>query len=209
MTAHTVFPIKDSVPRAEDLALIRAPGKNRGPARAAWEKACADLLIAWEPTVRVMARRYAPMSSHRPDFAQVARLALIRSALKFKEGAGRHFEHYARRSLRNALVDESRRVRRNLREVSLEQFPALRKRYREECGAARMIRDETRGLIRSRVGLWEHRLQVLIDLLFVHDLSQSEAARRLGLTSARISQLCKIIRQEGRRQLSDCADLLG
>jgi hypothetical protein len=72
-------------PAAADLAVIR---DGRGPDRA-WETACEQLLAVWEPTVKGMARHHAPRRADRPDFAQVARLALLRAARGYQHLPGR------------------------------------------------------------------------------------------------------------------------
>lgn len=184
-------------PSAADLALIRE-GRRCGSV-SAWEAACADLLRVWEPTVARMARRYAPERSLCPDFAQVARLALVRAAMRYRHGPGHRFEHFARRCLRHALLDEARRLRR----VPHPSADAGRELYDRENGLTLVLRAETRRLVRERVGRWTRRLRLLIDLLFTEGMTQVEAARVLGLTPARINQLVQEIRRGGRRMFHD------
>lgn len=170
--------------------------------RRAWESACATLVTAWEPVVRVMARRHAPQPSLRPDFAQVARLALLRAALRFDRGQRRPFAHYARRSLRNALLDEAERQRRS----AMISSGANNTIVVGDSALAALVRREVRGVVRQRLRSWVQRWQSLVELLFVEELSQAEVARRLRLSPARICQLFQEIRRYGQQAFADLAD---
>jgi RNA polymerase sigma factor (sigma-70 family) len=199
---HVVCPTLE--PTRAELALIR-DGLSRRARDRSWERSCEQILEAWEPLVRWLARRCAPAGSHVADFAQVGRMTLLRAALKFPPGYPGRFEHYARRALRNALIDEARRVQLQQREKSLDCERAAR----ADTPLTSAIRLEGRAIVRQRLTGWTNRLRTLVELLFVNDLNQAEAARALGLTPARISQLCRELRLQGRAQLGDLADLVG
>lgn len=187
-------------PDGNELPLIRA-GQHH---TAEWQSVCAALLERWEMDIMQLARFYAPRRSLRADFAQAGRLALLRAAITYDDALGHRFENYARRCLRNALIDEARRARReywmNRRDV--RQVPV------SENSLGDLIRAEACGVVRERVGHWVQRLRELVDLLYRHDLSQSEAARRLCLTPARVCQLCEKIRQQGQEEFAELADLI-
>lgn len=187
-------------PQASELALIRG-GRAQ---RVAWETACAVLLERWEADIVKLAKYYAPLRSVRADFAQVARMALVRAVLTYDEAPGRRFENYARRCMRNALVDELRRTRRQYSLHGAESAAP----FVTETGLVEIIRAEARGLVRERVAHWVQRLQVLVDLLYLENLSQSEAARRMRLTPARVCQLCDTIRRQGRADFAELSDLV-
>lgn len=187
-------------PPTSELALIRA-GRTQ---RVAWEAACAALLERWQTDILRLAKYYAPARSVRADFAQVARMALLRAALTYDETLGHRFENFARRCMRNALIDEARRTRR---ECALCHAGSVDP-FADDTGLVDIIRDEARGLVRERVARWVQRLQVLVDLLYLENLSQSEAARRLCLTPARVCQLCETIRRQGRADFAELADLV-
>ncbi|MGE3804027.1 MAG: sigma-70 family RNA polymerase sigma factor [Gemmataceae bacterium] len=191
-------------PNRTELALIREGLSRRAPSRD-WEQPCQQVLAAWEPLIRWLARRYAPHSSCVLDFAQIGRMTLLRAALKFPPGYPGRFEHYVRRALRNALVDEAKRVQSQRRERQLERdcFSC------EDSALDRVIHFETRDLVKNRVERWLPRLRRLVEMLYVEDLSQADAARALGLTPARISQLCRDLRRLGQIQFEDLADLVG
>lgn len=186
-------------PSAAHLALIRA-GRERHD--RAWETACEQLLDAWEAPLRHMARRYAPRRDDRPDFAQVARLALLRAARCYQHLPGRRFENYARRTLRNALLDEARRAA-DKRPDECRPCPKM-----EESVLDALVRQEARNVVRHRLRRWCPRLQVLVDYLYYEELTQVQAARNLGLTPARVNQLLQTIHHDGRRDLHDLADLV-
>jgi RNA polymerase sigma factor (sigma-70 family) len=184
-------------PSAAHLALIRAPRRDR-----AWETACEQLLNAWEITLQGMARHYAPRRDDRPDFAQVARLALLRAARCYQHLPGRRFENYARRTLRNALLDEAHRA------ADKRPDPCRPCPREEESVLDALVRQEARGVVRHRLRRWSRRLQVLVDYVYCEDLTQVQAARNLGLTPARVNQLLQTVRDAGRRDLNDLADLI-
>jgi RNA polymerase sigma factor (sigma-70 family) len=186
-------------PSAAHLALIRAGRERR---HRAWETACEQLLDAWETTLQGMARHYAPRRDDRPDFAQVARLALLRAARCYRHLPGRRFENYARRTLRNALLDEARRAA-DKRPDECRPCPRV-----EESVLTALVRREARGVVRQRLRAWSRRLQVLVDYLYYEDLTQVQAARNLGLTPARVNQLLQAVLEDGRRDLHDLADLV-
>lgn len=185
-------------PSASQLALIRDGGADR-----AWQQACAQFLDAWEGVVQGMARHYAPNRSDQPDFAQLARLALLRAVRRYQHLPGRRFENYARRAIRNALLDEAERTAE--RDVGTCR-PAPR--IGEPDVLAVIIRQEARAVVRERLGGWVRRLQTLVDYLYREDMTQVQAARNLGLTPARVNQLLQTIRLQGRRDLHDLADLV-
>jgi DNA-directed RNA polymerase specialized sigma subunit len=72
-----------------------------------------------------------------------------------------------------------------------------------------LVRQEARAVVRHRLLRWGQRLQVLVNYLYYEDLNQVQAARNLGLTPARVNQLLQTIRDDGRRDLHDLADLVG
>lgn len=170
------------------------------------EEESRAFLDSWEPLIRWLARRFAPASSHVADFAQVGRLTLIRAALKYPVGSSIVFEHYARRALRNALLDEARRVQRHRRVASL---PVDYQPSHMETGLKDLLRREARSRVRDEIDGWLPRLRLLVELVFVQEKTQAEAAHVLGLTPARISQLCRDIRRMGRVEFEDLADLVG
>ena len=200
MAATLLSRLEGLEPSAAHLAVIR---DGRGSDVRAWETACEQLLAAWEPTVQGMARHYAPRRADRPDFAQVARLALLRAARGYRHLPGRRFENYARRTLRNALLDEARRT--------ADKRP-------DECRPCRpdaddvlltLVRQEARAVVRHRLRRWGPRLQSLVNYIYYEDLTQVQAARHLGLTPARVNQLLQTVHHDGRRDLHDLADLVG
>lgn len=192
---------QDLEPSPDDLALIRGEENHRTNS-AEWEAACSRLLAAWESSIRGMARKYAPFSHYHPDFAQVARMVLIRAAQRFRVDSGTRFENYARITVRHTLIDECRKIRRYHR---IFRLPG-QKPCDSETGLNALIREEVISQVNKRIGKWVARLRELIKLLFVHELSQVEAAQHLGLTSARISQLVQEIRRIGREDLKEFAD---
>ncbi|GIW80609.1 MAG: hypothetical protein KatS3mg105_2416 [Gemmatales bacterium] len=185
------------------LACIRSQNRNEE-----WQTACSSLLAAWEPEIDAMARRYSPDVSSRADFAQVARLTLIRAAHQYRRESGFPFQHYLRRSLRNALVSEARRSRARRRPCQQETTYRSGRRFTEQDGLSALLRQEVQSQVRRRVAGWVGRLRDLVQLLFVEELSQVEAARRMGLTPARINQLFREIQRRGRKDFRDLADIL-
>src|SRR5262245_38344108 len=159
--AATLLPRWEGLaPPAADLAVIR---DGRQANARAWEDACESLLTAWESAVQGMARHYSPRRSDRPDFAQVARLALLRAARCYHHLPGRRFENYARRTLRNALLDEARRA--------ISKRPDERRPCRPNGDDVLMglVRDEAHAVIRQRLRRWRRRLQVLVNYIYYED----------------------------------------
>ncbi|MGE3804010.1 MAG: sigma-70 family RNA polymerase sigma factor [Gemmataceae bacterium] len=165
------------------------------------DRAFTELLHAWEPTVGFMARRYAPGSADIPDYEQIARLAMLRAVERYRAGNGNSFERFARKVLRNALLDERLRSQRRARRLAyFETLPV--EPATDVHPAAEILREEASTAVRRELLHWSQRLQEVVDLLYRQGHKPIEVARLIGRTPARVSQLIKRIRTLGRKSLA-------
>ncbi|OAI41001.1 hypothetical protein AYO40_00535 [Planctomycetaceae bacterium SCGC AG-212-D15] len=163
--------------------------------KALREEAFQQLLSSWEPIVVAMARRYAPQASERPDFEQAGRMAILRAAEKFRAGVRNRFEHYARRAVRHALLDEARAARR--RQVMTCVKVLLPEKFDNEDGLSLLVRRELQTAVRQACRRLDQRLRTIVERVYGHQNSQADVARALEISPARITQILKRFRSRG------------
>jgi len=151
---------------------------------------------AWDNSIKKMARsaawRAGGSVDDAEDFAQAARLALVRSV---RRGLP-EVEAYQRRLVRNAVSGAARRER--------GAFGALSTSRTEFEDALTPI-DERRAAVRAQVADWvatlPPSLQHTFELLYVQGRTQREAADLLNVTQPRICQLHTELKRRGREEL--------
>lgn len=182
----------DREPSPQALESIRGQGDAR-------EKAFRELLRAWEPIIAGQARRLAPVRGEIDDYEQIGRLALLRAAERYQPGPDHGFEKFARRVLRNALLDERLRARR--RPIHYVGALPLEPEGNDTV-LGQLLRSERCALVQRELRQWSQRYQEIVDLLYRQGYKQAEVARILGRTKARVSQLLDEIRAKGHRSFA-------
>ncbi len=157
-----------------------------------------DLVALHRPLARGIAAGYARFTrglATVDDLEAVALEAVWRASLRWTEG---DFGSFAARAIRNAIVDEIRRLthapRHGHKPKWLAQFVALDAAQRKAPGpdAERLLSDaeESRAL-RVAIDELPEREALVLRRRFFCDETQSEIAASLGVTAPRINQLEK------------------
>jgi RNA polymerase sigma factor (sigma-70 family) len=153
--------------------------------RAGDPSAFRRLIDVWETPIGIMAARYAPRRSDKPDLQQAGRIAVYQAALRYRPWRGFPFGHYAKRAIKNNVIKHAASlVRHRQGETSLFQFED------DVEPATVALLDGNEDLISLRHWLAElgEPYATTYRLLYVGGLSQREAANELGISQPRVSQ---------------------
>jgi RNA polymerase sigma factor (sigma-70 family) len=162
------------------------------------------LLTQWNGYLTASVQKYAGKSSELTDLlGQVGRIALWRATLVFSSEAGHSFENFARRVIKNAMIQELRDIK-GTRSKVWQQVTEVPEILSDDPDP--YTRLEQRAII-DRISSWTESLpetlKKLYLLLYHVELPQSAAARLLGVSQPRVSQLHRQILTLGRRQLTN------
>lgn len=150
-----------------------------------WNEAC-ERLVREEAAI---ARRHLPFDVSVDDLRQTARIAAWKAAKEFKDGVG-HIGPYMRMRVRWAIVDELRRERitpgQIKNKVSRVPFPKEKRLPRMQSVERDWLLCERLTALLREMPIRDARILVL---MFVHDLSGAQIARRLRLSEGRINQI--------------------
>lgn len=161
----------------------------------------AAFLQLWDRDIRraaaAGARRLRSAAVDTDDLAQAARYQLLRAIRRHRITSTGYIRRLIRNAILSVLRHEARRRDGDLgRRVELtEDLPAQS--------------PEPPDNVAARVTAWittlPDRLQHVYHALYVHRLTQRNAARRLGISQPRVAQLHAVILEQGRRALPPVA----
>jgi RNA polymerase sigma factor (sigma-70 family) len=167
------------------------PANSRTEARAItrWD---GDIVRA----AKASARRRGLASDHpaAEDAAQEARLSL---ALVVRQGI--HAERYVRRVISNSVRNAARQTLVVSNETSADALDALP----DDAGREGDLLAESR--VREWIARQPAQVQAVFHLLYREDLSQREAAERLGVSQPRVAKLHRELLARGRDELRSLA----
>ena len=168
-------------PTSSDLQRIAAGDKH----------ACRSLIDRWETPIKIIASKIiASWDSSRPsdldDLMQVGRLAVYQSALNYDASRQVPFGNYAKRAVKNCVVQEAVRLARQRKsEKPLEGHSKGVDEVSEEMA--------DRAHRRSLVKKWAQDLPephaTIFRLLYIEGLKQRPAAKQIGVSQPRVAQL--------------------
>lgn len=166
-----------------------------------------------------LARRYAaPSSPDYDDLMQIGRAAAINAAKRLDIGVG-NSRAYIRRSIKNGIFAENRKIRRiHGHEVLI---PLFEESSRENCGIRGegvehdgfelVDRADALPVVKAKVHAWLGELsstkRQVIELVICRGIKKSDVAEKMGLSKTRIGQIVNEAMQNGRYALSDIAYL--
>lgn len=160
--------------------------------RSGCQASFEHLLAQWEPVIHSKAETFATPGADESDFKQVGRVALFRAAMTYRPGAAQ-FNTYATTVIVRAMIDEQRRHEDEAVSSDMDEAEVEAVSYDDPIVAGEL----TAAIDRWRRTLSAQHRQV-ITLLFYADLKQAAVARRLRVTSARVSQIVRDIRRAAR-----------
>src|SRR5262249_35143285 len=140
---------------------------------------CRNLIDRWETPIKVIASSYASWQAPLPDLMQVGRIAVYKAALKYNPTSGVLFANYAKRAIRNGVVQEAARlVRQRQFETPLDYDLGT-----EEVSLADVPDDSDKiDLVREWVKDLPEPHATIFQLLYVEGLTQRDAAEQLGVS---------------------------
>jgi RNA polymerase sigma factor (sigma-70 family) len=151
------------------------------------------VVASWDADVRrasvVMAHRIGACRADEGDFAQEARIRLLRAY----RSRGTMPQGYGRRIVRNAVVSAARRVIREQRQHANDVDVADAEEAVEDDGAAHPATG-----VEKLIARLPQRMRRVYALLYVQDLSQREAAAKLRVTQPRVAQLHRELLERAR-----------
>lgn len=151
-----------------------------------------DIVRASRASVRK--RGLKPDDPFADDVAQNLRLAVMLAIRK----TGINDERYLRRVISNSAKNSARQTQVASLEVSDDTLALLPLEP-----TARDVLAERR--VRQWIGYQPSQFQALFDLLYREDLSQRDAAMRLGVSQPRVAQLHRQLLERGKGELRDLA----
>ena len=178
---------------------VRA-GRTHTPAAGSNPDAEDGTIEAWEDDIVRGARAYARkrgLSADHPfaeDVAQHVRLEVVRAIRKTRVKD----ERYVRRVISNSAKNSARQTQVAARMVSGDALEGL-----EEEPVVRDVLAERR--VRQWIDEQPSQLQAVFHLLYCEDLSQREAAVRLGVSQPRVAKLHRQLLARAAEELRDLA----
>ena len=147
------------------------------------EQCSRELIDGWETPITTIASRYASRHSDLDDLVQVGRIAVYTAALKYGPHHGTPFSHYAKRAIRNRVLREVARLKRQRKgEAALDavtnDVPVPMPEPQEQTDLL---------VLWTRELLEPHR--TIFQLLYVQGLTQRAAAQRVQKSQPRVSQM--------------------
>jgi RNA polymerase sigma factor (sigma-70 family) len=162
--------------------------------------------------IRGSCLRFRGKSVEQSDLHQAAAIALWKSMGSYDPSLGTPLEHYASRAIRRAVADEAARESRHWKgRVESEHTDDLEIEPCEKSGhdfdnCAEFVSDTVfDGVLLQQVDQWTatlpESLRRVYKLRHVHGLSQTEAAREMGVTQQRVSCLERKLAQLARAEI--------
>lgn len=158
------------------------------------EFATRDLLRDWDDAVLASARRCTRCPAAQDDLAQVGRLTLVGAAMHFDPSRAIPFNHYAARAIRNDTLKAWQRTR-PLLTCADDEFRAL---AAPQSTPALEFDD-----VRDWLCQQPRQLQRVYVAIYCRGMTQREAAKRLGVSQARVSIMHRTLLERGRRVFAD------
>ena len=161
------------LPTPAELTLIAAGDQD----------SCSDLVSRWDTVVLNIAAGHTHRHADRDDLAQAGRLAVIRAARGYDPDRG-DFNHYTTRAIRRAVIRESNRLnhQRRLDHSPLDDNP-------EAIDQLVTGGDRAATLVTDWIDTLADQQQRLYQLIYVHGMTQREAAVHMGISQPRVAQL--------------------
>lgn len=162
------------------------------PDLAANSNAEACAVMAWEPDIArasKKATRLRGLSTEHPLADDAAQEARITVALVTRKGITD--ERYLRSAISNSVQNAARQTLVAANEAPPDGLDDLKTETPE-----RDLLAEQR--VRAWIAEQPHQLRAVYDLLYGEDVSQREAAERLGLSQPRVAQLHRDLLARGR-----------
>jgi RNA polymerase sporulation-specific sigma factor len=150
------------------------------------QQTCRELIDRWEQTIRAIASGYASRRSDLDDLMQMGRIAVYHAALNYDPSFEVPFGNYAKRAIKNAVMQEAVRLAHQRRlETSLDE------RFDSGDNSPEEIADETD---RTRpIKEWVLELSEpyasIFRLLYAEKLKQRAAAVEMGISQPRVAQI--------------------
>ena len=174
-----------------------------------------QIVLECEKIIEGIARRFAPPGN--PDFedlCQIGRIAAVKCARTFSPQKGPWFA-YARKVITNAIYAECRSMARRARHERFigrdENLDFLLGNVESGSKAGGAEREDLLAAARNHIGYWldslSQRDRSIVKAVYYDGVSQAEAARRVGLTRARVGQIVSEALASGRRRLSRICEL--
>jgi RNA polymerase sigma factor (sigma-70 family) len=188
--------VSSVVSSGAEFALPTAPLAEPEEPVPADEDSLSSTLREWEAPINRIASRYTERRSDLDDLVQAGRLAVCRAIANFDRSFPSPFAHYAKRSIRFAVIREAKRLSRQRRreKSSIEDNPQAIDRL--VCAGAQPSRGAVAQLL-EWIDSLPDRLRELYRLLYVEGLTQRAAAEILDASQPRIAQLHRALLREG------------
>lgn len=165
----------------------------------------------WAEGIRKRAEAVAYKASVDPqdiadDLEQAALIAFWRATKSFDPSRGVPFQHYAQRAIRQAMISQLRRLKLPTvagRAVSIDD-PDLDPSFLEDendSPEAELERAEIRDHVRRWIAAGPPRQREVYSLVYETGLTQRDAAKQMGVSQPRITQLHKSLLAKGRHDL--------
>ncbi len=179
------------------------------------ERAVCTFLDVMDPIIEGTARKFAcPGSFNYDALIQDGRVAAVNALEHWVPEKG-SLKAYVRKSVTNGVYKVGRLSKRvRLRERSLfgdeESLDVFQMEVSDE-GLEEFERQDALPVIKARVREWVRGLSAskrkIIELIFYRGMNQSQAARLMGISRARVGQILKEIAKCGRFALAELSCL--
>ena len=207
------------VPTHSQFALMnRAKHGERDDPSAS--RAFAEFIACWKPKVQEIVVRLAPFTSRRSfdyDALCQAGYEAVWRAVKAIGDCDRGFQTYVTTAIANAVKNHMRQISQRASHEVLwpdEYFATgsiSERLVTADAGLAELEREDMLAAVRPRVAEWLRSLpeqkQNLVDLMYHRGLNMAHAARTMGVSRARVSQMHREIVESGRLALADIASM--
>jgi RNA polymerase sigma factor (sigma-70 family) len=150
------------------------------------QQACRNLIDRWESPIKIIASGFASRASDIDDLMQIGRLAVHQSALNYDLSLEFPFGNYAKRGIKNCIMQEATRLARQRRletplEGHAEDGDDLPPEMVNDTGPADAVKGWVLELPEPHATIFR--------LLYVEKLKQRGAAEELGISQPRVAQL--------------------